>query len=143
MLRDLRGIRPPLFKMGELEAMLKQAAHIAGNRAVLLDHPRRKPVSHARAFTQIIIERPYRRAARICLPGWIAGRGEDRVLDRKDEISPWSEQALNGRADRSKGLDVVERQRAIDQIEGGIGKLKLLDVPLEVGHRRVVRLGAR
>src|SRR5919204_4401826 len=91
MLGNLRSIRPPLVEMRDLEARRKQAVDIAGNRAVLFDHPGRDPIGHAWAFARIIVERPDRRAAWSGLPAGVAGCGEERVLDRKDEMSPWCE----------------------------------------------------
>src|SRR5919202_3255637 len=127
-LRNLLLTGPPLLEADDLKALVEQAVHIARNRAMLFHDTRRYPIGNPRPFKNIVIDGPNLSAGGIGLPPRVTWGGENGVLDRKNEPTARHQKSPYGNTHGPEVFYVVQRQRAVDQIEGGVGKLKALDV---------------
>src|SRR5437899_8926017 len=67
------------------------------------------------------------------------------MLDGEDEMSAGDQRAVDMRQELAQALDIVERKRAVDQVERSRGELEVLHIGADISNRRIGRVdpGAR
>ena len=104
--------------MADREADLDKQIESGPDLPMLLDDSFDKPLRRAGAFHAIAIDRPCFVAACIGQPDRVPGRRINRMLDRKDELTAGNECLVYRRQQPVQILDVMQRKRAVGQIEG-------------------------
>ena len=128
---DLLLAGSPVHQMREREALRQQGSDVIGDGTVLLDDAVCDPVGRARAFFQIVGERPDRSARPIGEPGLVGRSREDRVLDREHQPALRRQRSPHRSEQARQVHDVVQGQRAVGDVEGPLGELEpLRDPPL-------------
>jgi hypothetical protein len=77
---------------------------------MVLHDARRDPLGDALSLQQIAVERPHSGAIRLRAPPGVAWRGEERMLDGKDEMPARREEFPKNAAYRLKVRHIVQRQ---------------------------------
>ena len=85
VLGNLLVVRSPLFEADEMEALCKQAVHIARNGAMVFHDARCYPIGYASALKKIIIDWPHLGAVSLGTPLRMTRGSEERVLNGKDQ----------------------------------------------------------
>ncbi len=130
VLGNLLLARSPLFEADKVEAFGNQAVHIARHGAMVFHDARCDPLGYASSLEQVVIDRPHPGPVGLGSPPWCPRGGEDGVLDGKHEPAARHQQSPYRRARSRHIRDVVQRQGAVDEIEGRLRQRKLLYVSL-------------
>src|SRR5437016_14056923 len=93
VLGNLLVVRPPLFEADEMEALFKQAVHIARNGAMVFHDARCYPIGYASTIKKIIIDWPHLGAVSLSAPPRIPRGSEERVLNGKDQSTARHQQS--------------------------------------------------
>ena len=96
--------------------LLRQRVDIAAERAVLLDDTFRQPVGNALAFSLVAVYRPGFLPVAVVQPALLRRGGVDRVLGGEDELPAGFQRGVNRGEQGGQILEVVQGQRAVDQI---------------------------
>jgi len=100
--------RSPLLHTAYREPDADQHVQIATQLPVLFNHPFGQPIRPPPALLQMAVDRPDLAASRIRRPSGFGGRSKDRVLYRKDEISPLRERPAHNRNQSIQLLDIMQ-----------------------------------
>src|SRR5262249_34723255 len=103
-------------KPGNREPQPEQHIYVGSHRAVLLDDTLGEPISSAGTFLEIAVEQPVPASGSIA-PAGTGRSGINRMLDRKTQAPARNQRSTNLRHQSAQVLHVVERRRAVDQVE--------------------------
>jgi hypothetical protein len=138
---DLLVAGSPFLDVLDRKAGSDQQVEVGGHGSVLLDDTVGQPIGLARPFVQIIVDRPAL-AAIAFYPTLHRGGGHHRVLGRERQPSAGRQRAVHNGQHRFEIFEIVQRQRAVGEVECAHWQIKPLQISAPVGNRRIIGLGA-